>query len=151
MAGDSRITWASGRDQRELLERRRQEAEIRLARERARSSRRALMGFAVLAAVAGVGIHYGFTAFVAGPAEERLTPAQIAARQFIQSRTADVRFNALDGSMCREVKFNNDTGRFLDNRVTRCDRFDESVVSPPPVPQGPSDRALAIREGFQKQ
>jgi hypothetical protein len=88
---------------------------------------------------------------VASPGEERLTPAQIAARQFIQSRMADVRFNALDGSMCRELKFNNDTGRFLDNRVTRCDRFNENVVSPPPVPQGPSDRALAIREGFQKQ
>jgi len=150
MAGDSRISWTSGRDQRELLERRRQEAETRLARERARSSRRALMGFVVLATLAGAGIHYGFTSFVAGPAEEHLSPAQLAARQFIQSRTADVRFNALDGSMCREVKFNNDTGRFRDNRVTRCDRFDENVVSPPPVPQGPSDRALAIREGFQK-
>jgi hypothetical protein len=150
MAGDSRISWTTGRNERELLARRRQEAEIRLARERARSSRRALMGFVVLAALAGAGIHYGFTSFVAGPAEERLSPAQIAARQFIQSRTADVRFNALDGSICRELKFNNDTGRFLDNRVTRCDRFDENVVSPPVVPQGPTDRALAIREGFQK-
>ena len=151
MAADSRISWASGRDQRELLERRRQEAETRLKRERARSSRRALAGFLVLASVAGVGIHYGFTSFVAGPAEERLTPAQMAAKQFIQSRIADVRFNALDGSVCRELKFNNDNGRFIDNRVTRCDSFDENVVAPPVVPQGPSDRALAIREGFQKQ
>ena len=78
MAGDSRISWTSGRDQREQLERRRQEAETRLKRERARSSRRALAGFLVLASVAGVGIHYGFTSFVAGPAEERLTPAFVA-------------------------------------------------------------------------
>jgi hypothetical protein len=35
--------------------------------------------------------------------------------------------------------------------VTRCDSFDETVVAPPVAPQGPSDRALAIREGFQKQ
>ena len=61
------------------------------------------------------------------------------------------RFNALDGSVCRELKFNNDNGRFIDNRVTRCDSFDENVVAPPALPQGPSDRALAIREGFQKQ
>ena len=151
MAGDSRISWTSGRDQRELLERRRQEAETRLKRERARSSRRALAGFVVLASLAGIGIHYGYTSFTAGPAEERLTPAQMAAKQFIQSRIADVRFNALNGSVCRELKFNNDNGRFIDNRVTRCDSFDETVVAPPVAPQGPSDRALAIREGFQKQ
>jgi hypothetical protein len=152
MSGFGGISWTSGRDDRDLLARRRQEAEVRLARERARSARRALVGFVVLAGGLGVGIHFGFASFASGPREERLTPAQAAAKQFTQSRIADVRFSALDGSICREVQFKNDTGQFLNPRLTRCDGSDENVVVPPAGgPLDPTERALAIRDGFQKR
>jgi hypothetical protein len=152
MSGPGGILWTSGRDERDLLARRRQEAKVRLARERARGARRALVGFVVLACVLGVGIHYGFSSFVSAPREERLSPAQAAAKQFAKSRIADVRFSALDGSICREIQFKNDTGQFLNNRLTRCDDVDENVVVPPAGgPIDPTERALAIREGFQKR
>jgi hypothetical protein len=152
MSGPGGISWTSGRDDRELLARRRQEAEVRLARERARSARRALVGFVVLAGLLGVGIHYGIANFASAVGDERLSPAQAAAKQFARSRIADVRFSALDGSICREVQFKNDTGQFLNNRLTRCDGADENVVVPPTgAPLDPTERALAIREGFQKR
>jgi hypothetical protein len=152
MSGPGGISWTSGRDDRELLARRRQEAEVRLARERARSARRALVGFVVLAGLLGVGIHYGIANFGSAVGDERLSPAQAAAKQFARSRIADVRFSALDGSICREIQFKNDTGQFLNNRLTRCDGTDENVVVPPAGgPLDPTERALAIREGFQKR
>jgi hypothetical protein len=118
-------------------------------RERARGARRALAGLVVLATLLGVGIHHGFASFASAPPEERLSPAQLAAKQFAESRIADVRFSALDGSICREIQFKNDTGQFLNNRLTRCDGADRNVV--PSAPTSWPARALAIGEGFQRR
>ena len=56
MTGFGDESGTSARDDHDLLARRRQEAEVRLARSRARDARRALAGFVVLAALLSVGI-----------------------------------------------------------------------------------------------
>ena len=144
MSGTGGISRTSARDDHDLLARRRQEAEVRLARSRTRDARRALAGFVVLATLLGVGVHYGFASFASAPQEERLSPAQLAAKQFAETRIGEVRFST--GSICHAIQFKNDTGQFLNDRVTRCDGADENAV----VPSGTA-RALAIREGFQRR
>ena len=144
MTGFGDESGTSAREDHDLLARRRQEAEVRLARSRARDARRALAGYLVLAALLGVGIHYGFAGFASAPQEERLSPAQLAAKQFAQTRIGEVRFST--GSICHAIQFKNDTGQFLNDRVTRCDGADENAVVPPGTA-----RALAIREGFQRR
>src|ERR1700716_2227035 len=144
MSGFGDISGTSARDDRDQLARRRQVAQFRLTRERARGARRALAACVVLAALLGVGIHYGFASFASAPQEERLSPAQLAAKQFAETRIGEVRFST--GSICHAIQFKNDTGQFLNDRVTRCDGADENAV----VPSGTA-RALAIREGFQRR
>jgi hypothetical protein len=144
MTGFGDESGTSAREDHDLLARRRQEAEVRLARSRSRDARRALAGYLVLAALLGVGVHYGFAGFASAPQEERLSPAQLAAKQFAQTRIGEVRFST--GSICHAIQFKNDTGQFLNDRVTRCDGADENVVVPPATA-----RALAIREGFQRR
>ena len=141
MTGFGNESGTSARDDRDQLARRRHEAQVRLTRERERGARRALAAYVVLAALLGLVIHYGFASFASAPREERLSPAQLAAKQFAESRIADVRFRELDGSICRDMQFKNDTGQFLNKGVTRC----EKVVVP-----AATARALAIREGFQR-
>jgi hypothetical protein len=140
MTGFGDESGTSVQDDRDQLARRRQEAQVRLARERKRGARRALAACVVLAALLGLVIHYGFASFASAPREVRLSPAQLAAKQFAESRIANVRFRELDGSTCRDMQFKNDTGQFLNYKVTRCEEA--------PVPTTAA-RALAIREGFQ--
>jgi hypothetical protein len=141
MTGFGNESGTSARDDRDQLARRRHEAQVRLTREREHGARRALAAYVVLAALLGLVIHYGFASFASAPREERLSPAQQAAKQFAESRIADVRFRELDGSICHDMQFKNDTGQFLNDKVTPCEKA--------PVPTTAA-RALAIREGFQR-
>lgn|SRR5712671_6252534 len=142
MSGLAGISGTSAGDDREQLARRRQKAQVRLTRERTRGAQRALAACVVLAALLALGIHYGVDSFAPVHREERLSPAQLAAKQFADSRIADVRISELDGSICREMQFSNDTGQLLNTKVTRC----EKVVVPPAT-----TRSLAIREGFRRR
>jgi hypothetical protein len=141
-SGGSQAAWR--RDQ-QLLAQRRQQAEDRLARERARNSRIALAGFVSLAVVLGVGIHMGWAPAGLGA---RLSPPDADAKQFAETRTGHVRFTSLDGAICRELLFNNDTGKFSDGKLVRCDGAAADAEAPPAEP---SSRALSIRDGFMKR
>lgn len=112
------IAQPSARHERELQARRRK-AEARATRERARNSRIALVGFFALAAVITFGVR---TSWEAPPIQLSMKlPADAASRSFAQNHMGRLFFDSLDGAICREMKFNNDTGRFSNERSMRCD------------------------------
>jgi hypothetical protein len=142
---------ALGRRDRELLSRRRQRAETRLSYERARNSRLALAGFAALATLLAVGIHTNW-----GPASVtiHLKPLDAETRRLVETRIGHVLFSSLDGVICRELQFNNDTGRFTNGKLIRCDDAgepDAPRASSSATAAEPQDRTLAIRDGFRNR
>ena len=145
-AATADTTRALARD-RELLAQRRKQAELRLSRERARNSRRAVVGVVALAIVLGIGIHNGWV-----PTGLTAPPAAVDpdSKQFTETHTGQIRFSAVDGDDCHEVQFNNDTGRFGDGKTVRCGAGDITAASGAPAP-GASARALSIRNAFNKR
>jgi hypothetical protein len=130
---------------REEIARRRQKSEARLARERARNARLALVCYVVLAVGLASAHYFGW---LPGLFNSHLSSEDAAAKRFSETRTGQVLFTSADGAICRELKFNNDTGRFSNGRVTRCDALSESEEPPTATPGG---RLLSIREGFSKR
>src|SRR6267142_4021566 len=132
------------RDHSELT-RRRQQAEARLSRERARNARLALVCYILLAAGLASGLYFGW---LPGAFSGRLSPADAAARRFTETRTGQVLITSADGAVCRELKFNNDTGRFSEGKTISCDPPGDAEETPPAAPGG---RALSIRDAFSKR
>jgi hypothetical protein len=133
------------RRERELVARRRK-AEGRASRERSRNSRIAFACFVVLGAAIMFGVH---TTWV--PPEIKMTlnaSTDPASRKFAENHIGRLFFDSLDGAICREMQFNNDNGRFSDERSMRCDdaRLQESSANSPQTDA--RARALSIRSGF---
>ncbi len=144
MTTDSALSQtAAGRD-REAFARLRHKSEARLARERARNTRLALLCYGLLAALLACGHYFGWTPnFLT----TRPSPAEAAAKRFTETRTGQVLFNSADGAVCRELKFNNDTGKFTPGRTAQCDEF----VNGEEAAATPGARVQSIREGFSKR
>ena len=106
------------RRRRRVLGTRRRKAEGSAAR--ARNARIALAGFVLLA----VGITFGVRTALA-PAPIRITsmrvPTDAASLRFAENHLGRLFFDSVEGAVWREIKFNNDTGRFSDERTMRCD------------------------------
>jgi hypothetical protein len=148
MTGATGTSRALGRREHEQLSLRRQRAELRLSRERARNAHIALAGFVGLAILLGVGIKNGWMPM---GAVTNLSSAAADARQFTETHTGHIRFTSDEGIICRELQFNNDTGQFNEGKPIRCDGAADSVAPPPEAPPAaPSTRALSIRDGFTK-
>ena len=133
------------RRERELLARRRK-AEGRASRERLRNSRIALACFIVLAAAITFGVR---TTWVPSAVKLTLNVATDPdSRRFAENHVGRLFFDSLDGAICREMWFNNDNGRFSDERSMRCDdaRLQESSANAPQTDA--QARALSIRSGF---
>jgi hypothetical protein len=133
------------RRERELLTRRRK-AEGRASRERSRNSRIALACFVVLAGAIMFGVR---TTWVSPAVKLSLNAAtDPESRRFAENHIGRLFFDSLDGAICREMAFNNDNGRFSDDRTMRCDdvRFQESSANSPQTDA--RARALSIRSGF---
>ena len=131
--------------ERELLARRRK-AEGRASRERSRNSRIALACFVALAAAITFGVR---TTWVHPAVKLAMNaPTDAESRKFAENHIGRLFFDALDDAICREMKFNNDNGRFSDERSMRCDerRFQESSATAPQTDA--RARALSIRSGF---
>ena len=139
----------SARHERELQARRRK-AEARAIRERARNSRIALVGFVVLASAITFGVR---TSWEAQPIQLSMRlPADAESRKFAQNHMGRLFFDSLDGAICREMHFNNDDGRFSDDRTMRCDDAQgrqEDIANAPMTDA--RVRAFSIRGSFSSR
>jgi hypothetical protein len=120
---------------------RRPHAGARLARERARGARLALVSCAMFAAALGLAVEFGWAPHVS----DRRT-ADPEAQRFAQTRTGRIRFTTADGLICREFLFHNQTGR-LSDAGTDCDALTESVETSHPAVD-PGGRFISIRDAF---
>ena len=127
------------------MTRRRQQTAARLSRERARNARLALACYVLLAAGLASGLYFGW---LPGAFSGRVSPADAASKRFAETRAGQVVFTSADGALCRELKFNNDTGRFSDGRTISCEARGDAEE---PAPAAPGGRVLSLREGFTKR
>jgi hypothetical protein len=135
---------ASGRRDYELLAQQRQRADARLARERTRNARAAILSVGGLVVVLAVGIHAGWEPF--GIVARQPSPADERAREFAATRTANILLKTSDPDICREVRFHNDDGTFTGRRTVRCD--DAVTASTAPVTTDTNGRAAQVRAWF---
>jgi hypothetical protein len=136
------------RRERELVARRRK-AEGRASRERSRNSRIALACFVALAGAITFGVR---TTWVRPAVKLALNVATDPdSQRFAENHIGRLFFDSLDGAICREMQFNNDNGRFSDERTMRCDefRFQESSANAPETEA--RARAFSIRSGFSSR
>jgi hypothetical protein len=136
------------RRERELLARRRK-AEGRASRERSRNSRIALVCFVVLAAAITFGVRTSWTPPAIKLGMSVATDA--ASRRFAENHIGRLFFDSLDGAICREMRFNNDNGRYSDEKTLRCDdtRMQDDGANAPQTDA--RARALSIRSGFSSR
>ena len=128
---------------------RRRKAEGSAARERARNARFALAGFIVLGAAITFGVHTTW----APPAPVRITsmkvPTDTASRKFAENHVGRLFFDSVEGAVCREMQFNNDTGRFSDEKRLYCDDAQARREDVADTPQTDARaRAFSIRGSF---
>ena len=127
---------------------RRRNAEGRAARERIRNSRLALIGFVLLGAAITFGVRTTWA-----PAPIKITtmkiPTDANSRSFAENHTGRLFFDSLDGAICREMQFNNDTGRFSNDKSMRCDDTQAKQEDMARAPENDARaRANALRGGF---
>jgi hypothetical protein len=129
---------------------RRRNVEGSAARERARNARFAFCGFIVLGAAITFGVHTTW--------EPRATPIKITSmklstdgvsRKFAENHQGRLFFDSVEGAVCREMRFNNDTGRLSDERAMRCDDAQLQRENVADAPQTDARvRAFSIRGSF---
>jgi hypothetical protein len=124
---------------------RRRKAEGTATRERARNSRIALVGFVVLGAAITFGVQTTWQ-----PAPIKITsmkvPTDPASRKFAENHIGRLFYDSLDGAICREMHFSNDSGRFSDDKTMRCDDVQARQEDVANAPQTDARmRAFSIR------
>ena len=131
---------------------RRRKAEGSAARERARNARVALAGFVVLGAAITFGVHTTWAP--AAPAikiTSMKVPTDAASLRFVENRMGRLFFDSVEGAICREMQFNNDTGRFSNEKTMRCD---DAQYRPEDIANAPETdaraRASSIRGIFSR-
>jgi hypothetical protein len=129
---------------------RRRKAQGSAARERARNARFALAGFIVLGAAITFGVH---TTWSPSPAPIKITSMKVStdgvSRKFAENHLGRLFFDSVEGAVCREVRFNNDTGRLSDERSMRCDEPQLRQENVADAPQTDARaRAFSIRGSF---
>jgi hypothetical protein len=141
---------ALGKLQRRQLSARRRTAEGSAARERARNARIALAGFIVLGAAITFGVRTTWE-----PPPVKITsmkvPTDAASRRFAENHVGRLFFDSVDSAVCREMQFNNDTGRLSNEKASRCD---DAQYRPEDVADAPQTdartRAFSIRSSFSR-
>jgi hypothetical protein len=123
-------------------------AEGRASRERTRNSRIALVCFIALSAAITFGVRTTWA-----PAPIKITsmkvPTDADSRKFAENHTGRLFFDSLDGAICREMRFNNDTGRISSDKSMRCDDVQIKQDDIADAPQTDARvRAFSIRGGL---
>jgi hypothetical protein len=138
------LTFGRQRDY-ERLNARRHQGEGRLSRERARNSRLALAGFVVLGVALAVGVRSGWSPLDFGAKVEIPGPEP---GSFAATHTGALLFSSLDGVICKQVLFDNDTGRFSSGKLVRCEEA-EAAGAIPAEGANAKARALSMRGAFK--
>jgi hypothetical protein len=147
MSGTAGSSLPYGRRQYDLLSIRRERAET-LSRERTRNGRLAFVGFAVLGITLAVGLQTGWTPPGFGPP---LAAPHYAPGSFADTHTGSVLFSSFDGVLCKQLRFDNDTGRLTGGKLVRCDEAQAATERPPELPAaGPQIRTQSIRGAFSR-
>ena len=147
MAGTADSSLPYGRRQYDLPSIRRERAES-LARERSRNARLALAGFAVLGITLAVGLHTGWTPPGFGPP---LAAPHHVPGSFADTHTGSILFSSFDGVLCKQLRFDNDSGRVTAGKLVRCDEAQAATAGPAEVPAaGPQIRTQSLRDAFRK-
>ena len=106
-----------------MAKRKRQLAAVRRSRERARNVRRALVSCAVIALFTGLALYRGWHSVLLGSfASSHETTADRSAGE----RTGRIR-TPVRGDTCRELQFDNASGRFIGGSIGPCDDIAESA------------------------
>jgi hypothetical protein len=134
---------SSPRDLEQLSQQRRR-AELRLARERVRNARLGVAAVAGLALLLAIGLQTGWV-----PIGGQATPFEERAREFAATRIGHILLPTGDNQTCREIAFQNDTGKFGGGRTVRCVDAISSTIDQ--VAVDANGRALSIRTWFGKQ
>ena len=72
-----------------------------------------------------------------------------ASRRFAENRMGRLFFDSVEGAVCREMQFNNDTGRFSNEKTMRCDDAQYRTEDIANAPQTDARaRAFSIRGSF---
>ena len=149
MTGPSGPSLAYGRQRDyDLLSQRRQRVESRLSRERTRNARLAFAGFVVLGVSLAIGVRNGWSPLDFGG---RIETDRVQPGSFAATHTGSLLFSSLDGVICKQVQFNNDTGQFSGGKLVRCDEAEAAASVPAEgLRAGPRSRALSIRGAFSR-
>ena len=78
-------------------------------------------------------------------------PTDAASRKFAENHVGRLFFDSVDSAICREMQFNNDTGRLSNEKAMRCDDAQyrpEDVADAPPTDA--RARAFSIRSSFSR-
>ena len=136
-----------GRRQYDLLSIRRERAET-LSRERSRNARFAFVGFALLGITLAVGLQIGWTPPGFGPP---LAAQPHAPGGFADTHTGSILFSSFDGVLCKQLRFDNDSGRVTGGKLVRCDEAQAAADGPVEIPAaGPQIRTQSLRDAFRK-
>jgi hypothetical protein len=139
------VALATLRRRERELSARRHKAEGRASRERTRNARLALAGFVLLGAAITFGVRTTWA-----PAPIKITsmklPTDAESRKFAENHLGRLFFDSLDGAICREMLFNNDNGRFSNEKSMRCDEFDAKADDAPQTEA--RARTFSLRSGF---
>jgi hypothetical protein len=147
MSGTAGSSLPYGRRQYDLLSIRRERAQS-ASRERTRNGRLALVGFALLGITLAVGLQTGWTPSGFGPP---LATAHQAPGSFADTHTGSIMFSSFDGVLCKQMRFDNDSGRVTGGKLVRCDETEAAVAGPAEVPaSGPQIRTQSLRDAFRK-
>jgi hypothetical protein len=147
MSGTAGSSLPYGRRQYDLLSIRRERAET-ASRERTRNGRLAFVGFALLGIMLAVGLQTGWTPPGFGPP---LAPPRHASGSFADTHTGSIMFSSFDGVLCKQLQFDNDSGRVTGGKLVRCDEAQSAVAGPAEVPAaGAQIRTQSLRDAFRK-
>ena len=128
---------------------RRERAESRLQRERKRNAWLAVGGFMAAAVALGLGIHNSLSS--PAPAQLKLDPETA---EFYRTPIGHVLLTFVESGYCRELRFDNNSGRFSDGGRYRCFIDNEPTINPGVRPIRISDaeaRAGTINGFFKKR
>ncbi len=117
---------------------------VRRGRERTRHVALALAGVAGLAMLLGLAVNAGWVPTSMGAPPK---PLDERTREFAATRVGRILVPTGDDEMCRELEFNNDTGKFRRSRMVRCQDTVPGVIDPLRQVNG---RAATLRAFFSK-